>query len=264
MPLVIDPKKYILGAARIYYRATGGSGPWTSVGSTLDDAVARVVTTWWRPDNIAGGILGPIKGLDILRRVEAEVEFTVPELSAANLGVIVPGSQSATAVLTDTASGVSTTLAAAAAVGDTNIKATAVTGITVGMFMRIETGTNREIRQIDTVGTLGAGGSGLSFRDPLQKAHASLSNLVQTDGDGRTTITAPTVRRQPDTAYNDWAAVGESGNGYNELRLLNAISQTDRAELAMGDQTLAGIRVTIASRYDGANLTSSPFQLITP
>lgn len=262
-PLVIDPKKYFIGAAMPYFRATGGSGPWTSVGAVVDNVVATITSTWFRPDNLQG-VRGPIKGLDILRTVNAEAQFSVPEISPANMGIAIPGVQSATAVATDTSSGITTTLAAAASPGDTNVKVTAVASITVGMWFRIDTGSVKEIRQVDVVGTAGAGGTGISFRDPLQRAHATGLNFVQTDGDGRTTITAPTVRRQPDTAYNDWALVAESGNGYAELRLLNAISQTESAQLTTGDGTLAAMALTIASRYDGASLATSPFQLIVP
>jgi hypothetical protein len=76
-----------------------------------------------------------------------------------------------------------TTLAAAAAPGDTSIKVTAVqsTGnnptqfFRVGSKVRIENvGTaNVEVGTIKTIGTAGAAGTGITLTDPLTKAHAS-------------------------------------------------------------------------------------------
>lgn len=266
MPTTIVPESFFIGAAKIYYRARGVLTAWTDLGVTTDDAVARINTTWFRPDNI-NGVMGPIMGLDIMTRVEAEVEFTVPSLTGTNMAVIIPGSVSTAAATTDAGgTPLSTTLATAAAAGDTNIKVAAVTNAAVGDFIRIDVtaGGLAEYRQLTAVGTAGGAGTGLTFRDPLIREHASGVAVVESVGDGRTTITAPTVRRQPTSAYYDWSLVAPTGDKYGELRLLNAISQTESAEITFGDETLAGIRVTIASRYDGSASTTSPYQLVVP
>lgn len=264
MALVVVPESFFIGAATPYFRALGGTGPWTSLGVTVDDAAAHIASTWFRPDNI-NGVLGPIMGLDILRRVEARVEFSIPGITGANMAKILPGSQSVDQLITDAGgSPLSTTLAAAAAPGDTTIKVTAVTNGAVNDFVRIESGANIELRQIDVVGTAGAGGTGLQFRDPLLFAHANGSAVVETVGDGRSVITAPTVRRQPTSAYFDWALVAPAGSKYAELRLLNAISETEDAEIGFGDETLAAARVMIGARYAGSALSTSPWQLIVP
>ena len=61
-----------------------------------------------------------------------------------------------------------TTLSAAAAVGATNVKLASVTGLVVGGTLTIDsTGANPETVTITTVGTSGAGGTGVSFTPAL-------------------------------------------------------------------------------------------------
>jgi hypothetical protein len=66
-----------------------------------------------------------------------------------------------------------TTLAAAASIGDTIIKVGSVTGFTAGMAITIDTGANAEPATIMTVGTSGAGGTGITLTGPLANNHAS-------------------------------------------------------------------------------------------
>ena len=72
-----------------------------------------------------------------------------------------------------TAAASATTLAAASNVGDTNIKVASVTGMTAGHKIRVDTGASIEIGTIQTVGTSGAGGTGVDLAAPLTLAHAS-------------------------------------------------------------------------------------------
>src|SRR6266487_3933568 len=66
-----------------------------------------------------------------------------------------------------------TVTAAAANAGDTNVKVASVTGFTVGMHVTIDTGSNAESKVIQTVGTPGAGGTGITFTTALANAHAN-------------------------------------------------------------------------------------------
>ena len=66
-----------------------------------------------------------------------------------------------------------TTLAAAAAVGDTNVKVASVTNFVTGQPFFVDTGQNLEIGQIASVGTAGATGTGITLTAPLTLAHAS-------------------------------------------------------------------------------------------
>lgn len=66
-----------------------------------------------------------------------------------------------------------TTLAAASAVGDTNVKVASVTNLGAGQPFFIDTGQSLETGQIASVGTAGSGGTGVTLTAPLTRAHAS-------------------------------------------------------------------------------------------
>ena len=266
MGLVIDPKAYIIGAAEVYYRSIGASGPWSSIGATVDDVVFRVNQTKFNPSENFNGVLEPIREMDYISKAGAEAEFTMPEFAGSKLALAVLGAQSATLPTTDAGgTPLTTTLAAAAAIGDTAVKVVAVTNAAVGDYIRINVaGALAEYRRIDVVGTAGAGGTGLGFRDPLLKAHASGVAVVETVGDGKTEITPGTVRRQPLSAYNDFVLVAQSPSDYYELYLYNAISKTDAAEVTFGDESMAAIKVSLGTRRDGANLALPSWRLRIP
>ena len=57
--------------------------------------------------------------------------------------------------------------------GDTNVKVASVNGFAVGMHVTIDTGANAESKVIETVGTAGAGGTGITFTTALANAHAN-------------------------------------------------------------------------------------------
>ena len=64
------------------------------------------------------------------------------------------------------------TLVVAANPGDTNIKVNFTFGMTAGDVMRIDSGAGVEFATIQSVGTSGAGGTGVTFTAPLKLAHA--------------------------------------------------------------------------------------------
>jgi len=67
-----------------------------------------------------------------------------------------------------------TTLAAAAAAGDTNIKLASVAGLVVGNQLKVDvdfSGGNQELVTITVVGTSGAAGTGVTFTPALTRAH---------------------------------------------------------------------------------------------
>ena len=67
-----------------------------------------------------------------------------------------------------------TSLAAAAAVGDTNVKVASVTGLAAGQNVVLERGTaSAELATIASVGTAGTAGTGVTLTAPLTKAHVS-------------------------------------------------------------------------------------------
>lgn len=266
MPTVISPLAYIIGAAEVYYRAVGSVAAWTSIGSTVDDIVFRVNQSMFNPSDTINGLDDLIMSMDYKNGSGAEAEFTMPEIAGPKLALAIPGAESTTLATTD-AGGTpfSSTLAAASIVGATNLKVTAVTNLTAGDYVQVDIdGSLAEYRVIDVVGTAGAGGTGISFRNPLLQAHASGVVIVETVGDGSTEITAGLARRQPAASYNDWALVAQSPAAYYELLLYRAISTTEAAEFTFGDESMAGIRVTLGARKDGADLTLPSWKLRVP
>src|SRR6266576_753058 len=100
-PTSVDPTKYIIGAADIWYRAPGVLTPWNSVGLTKGDAIARIGIQQNNPSDKLNGLDGPLRGLDYLRVLSAEIEFEMPEMAAPKLALAIPGSISTTLATTD-------------------------------------------------------------------------------------------------------------------------------------------------------------------
>ncbi len=122
---------------------------------------------------------------------------------------------SGTVATVGTAQKTATTLAAAAAAGDTNIKVTAVTAgnppqpiFVVGDKVAVDVGFgNVEYNTVTSVGTAGAGGTGIDLSTPLSGAHAS-GNPVQDLGSG-ITLTAGLLNAHPSGArVIDTSALG--------------------------------------------------------
>lgn len=257
MVKVIDPKAYILGPADVYYRAVGVNTPWTSIGATLDDAVLHLTSERFMPDNIAG-VKGPIMGLDYLRRTNASVEFTMPEIAGSKLALALPGTR-VTAPTNATSGAGSSTLSAASVVGATTVSLASATGFAVGDYIKIDTSTLVELRQITAIAT-----NDVSFRDPLLFAHASGVAAVEWSDDNRTLIESSIAARIPDSEYREWALVASNGSGMQELRIPRGIAQMDSGDVTFGEQSVAGIRMTVSGRYLGSDLTLSPFKLYAP
>lgn len=267
MPQVIDAKQYIIGAADVYYRAIASLGPWTSIGATVDDVVFRVQQTTFNPSERFNGLLELIREMDYTSRQSAEAEFTMPQIAGPNLALAIRGVQSAVLPNTDAVgSPFSSTLAAASAVGDTNIKVVAITNLVIGDWIRtdVTAGGLAEYRQVTFVGTAGAGGTGVSFRDALLQAHSNGVVAVESVGDGKTELTPGSIRRMPLSAYNDFALVAQSPAAYYELYLYNAITTTDSAELTFGNESMAAIKTTIGTRDDGLNIGLPSWKLRVP
>jgi len=261
MTLVVNPEAYIIGPAYVYYRDVGVLTPWTSAGATLDDAMMRVTTSWFRPDNLSG-VKGAVMGLDVLQSVDAEIEFTLGEIAGTSLALALPGSIFTAETHADSGgSPFSSTTTAATVVGATTVPMTAATNLAVGDIIRLEVADHakEEYRTVTAIDALN-----VSFRDPLQFAHSSGIAAVEVTGDRRDAITAPVLSRQPDSAYKEWALVSEAGKGYHELRIPRGLSQTESLEMTVADDAVAGIRVTIGARYLGSDLTNSPFTLYVP
>jgi hypothetical protein len=252
MGLVIDAKKYIIGAADVYFRPVGGTGLWVSIGATVDDIVFRVKQSTFNPSDKFNGLLELIREMDYLSKASAEAEFTMPEFAGDKLKLAILGATVTTVAAADAGGGWATTLANPAAAGATSITVASAAGVTVGDIAHIGAGATSEYRVVDQIA-----GAVLTFRDPLRLDHAAAAAVVKATSDGKTEITPGITRRQPLTAYNDYALVAQSPSDYYELYLFNAISATDSAEIAFGNETMAAIKVTLGTRRDGLNLDAA-------
>lgn len=259
MPVVIDPTQYIIGAADVYYRPVGGTGLWVSVGATVDDIVFRVNQASFNPSDKFNGLLEQIREMDYVSKAGAEAEFTMPEFAGDKFKLAVLGAVSTTVAAADTSGGWTDALDVDAAAGDSEITLTSGVGVTVGDIAHIGTGATAEYRTIDAI-ALGVA----TFRDPLKNDHAADEVVVQADSDGKTEITPGTTRRQPLTAYNDFALIAQSPSDYYELYLYNAISTTDAAEVTFGNESMAAIKVKLGTRRDGLNLSNPSWKLRVP
>lgn len=264
-PTSVVTDNYAIGICEVYYRDVGVLTPWTSVGITMDDVIARIQQEVGNASESLNGVDGFLRGLDYRKNGPAEFEFTLPELSGSKLALAIPGVLVTPGVTTDSSSSpLDTTLAADALIGATNIRVTAITNAAVGDYVRINVaGVLAEYRQLTFVGTAGAGGTGLSFRDPLLKSHLSGVVVKETLGDGRTSITPTSIRRQPPTAYKDWALVSQSPASYAEILIYRAIPFVDAVELTFSDDITkpAGFKTIISSRKDETDLTKPSWEI---
>lgn len=146
----------------------------------LQDSAIRNMATLQHPEMLFNGECGYWDGMRLIQSANAKAFYGAGANAATNLD---------------------TTLSTAAAVGDANIKVASVTTVTVGQWLVITDGVEsantwydtNEIVRVTAVGTVGAGGTGISFfpLDPgpltgsntdtgLRYAHAS-GTAVTTD-----------------------------------------------------------------------------------
>ena len=160
---------------------------------------------------------------------------------------------------------VSTTLAADVAVGATNIKLTAVTGLVVGDYLRFGYPGEQEVRRLSFVGTTGAGGTGVSFEVPASRTHIAGQTVLEQTNEGSTTIKsgAGLARRLPTSAYHNVELRVPGLDGREaRFRLSDAIA-TDNPEYEASDDPEAPLapRITWQCRWDPAASTVSPWEI---
>jgi phospholipase C len=121
-----------------------------------------------------------------------------------------------------------TTLAAAAAIGATNVKVASVAGLATGQPVVIETGTvNAETAVIATVGTAGAAGTGVDLTAPLAKSHASGAPLAVTATDPTGDMTKVFGEGSPEWNEGKASQISPSGTAGR------ALAQTDFVGIAI-------------------------------
>jgi hypothetical protein len=147
------------------------------VGATMDNNLFRVVQEKGTPD--LNGVPGPLEGLDYISSETAELEVTVPELSADKLGYAVPGAVSTAqdAIGVPTGGGASTDLASPSIVGATQIVVSSATGIVISDVLQIGAAGAREFRTVTSI----AGAPTIDLDAPLASAHAATDPVVEVD-----------------------------------------------------------------------------------
>lgn len=152
----------------------------------------------------------------------------------------------------------SLTLGGAAVDFSTDITAgVLVPAYAAGEFIRVGDSGEYEIRDIATVGTSGAGGTGLTLSEALAIAHDTGDAIVQVDDAGTTTITW-TPGRVPSSAYKDVILTGLGLDGRSLVVELDDAVSSINAEMEFGDSAIAGLPVEFVAQYDGAAPTVMP------
>jgi acid phosphatase len=123
--------------------------------------------------NMVNADAASLGGTGAVRNAPAPwVPFTRAGCDVGNVGVANTVLENNTAIVLRSPG--ATTLAAAAAIGDTNVKVASVAGLSAGQTVVIETATVRaETAVIAAVGTAGLLGTGVDLTAPLTIAHAS-------------------------------------------------------------------------------------------
>ena len=126
-----------------------------------------------------------------------------------------------------TAAPTQTTLSAAAAAGDTVIKVASVANLVAGHRAAIDTGANLEPVTIASVGTAGAGGTGVTLTAPLTRAHNS--GVATRDAGTGVALAAPLA-----AAHAAGAAARDAGSGITLSAALSSAHASGAAARDMG------------------------------
>lgn len=255
MPLTATTsEELVVGAGEMFIDKLR-DGKYVPLGASEDANVYRVTREYFVPN--LNDSVGPIDTTDYIARELAELESTIPEVNAANLALLVPGSVTVVNPATLTGGGLDTTLSAATVPGQyLALKVASVTGMAVGQFFRFGPANARETRTIVRVGTPLVGGTGIDLDFPLVLSHAATEQVVQAVNDGSTVISSGPQRRLPTSAYADYALFvqGLDGRG-TRFRLYNAI-MTGSPTWSMADADNAKPRLMLQGRRKGATATS--------
>lgn len=205
------------------------------------------------------GAKGPVKGTVVVTKVIPKAELTINEFTAAKLAWAMPGAASVVGTAAVTGGGGVGTLYADAAAGATNIKVTSVANLTAGDFLKIGDVGETEIHEIDVVGTVN-GGTGITLKTALLRAHDAGDDYVEVD-DAGTTIITWTPGRVPSADYKTLVLTGSGLDGRQlVVTILNAMS-AENQEMEFGDSAVTGLALVFTGHYDGATPTVAPFSI---
>jgi hypothetical protein len=174
LPQTPDVPAYTAAEQALYSPVhAAGTAPEAQILSTEDDAAA-----FWNL-GIPGFSVGGIQDSNIL---ENPYPPTISDAIRSTPIIGYAGGGTAFELASNVPAAGMTTLAAASAAGDTNVKVASVTNLTVGQPIFVDTGQNLEVGQIATVGTAGATGTGVTLTAPLTLAHPSGARFHVNEG----------------------------------------------------------------------------------
>jgi len=151
-------------------------------------------------------------------------------------------------------------LDAPAAVGATNIKVSSVTGLVPGDFIRIGYVGHYEIRELLTVGTALAAGTGLTFVTPLTLDHALDEWVIEVAALGTTTTTW-SIGRVDSSVFKTVVLDGLGVDGAHLIVTVTGALSDGKLDVEMSDSAVVGQHVVMTGYYAGATPAAAPFQI---
>lgn len=181
----------------------GASGNLNCAQPTLDDLQGSLCTVLGSPsileastDPITGAVSLMCGRTDSLVLASSAGDTNIKVVSTSHMVageqlVLDPGSanQEIRTIASVGTGSTATTLAAASCASCTNIKVASVAGLAAGEQITLDVGANKETATISSVGTAGAGGTGVTLTAALSSAHANGAQVLQV-GTG-VTLTSP-------------------------------------------------------------------------
>lgn len=159
-----------------------------------------------------------------------------------------------------------TIMAAPSVAGATNIKVDAVTVgslLAPGDYVRIGYVGHYETRQLLTVGTIGPGGTGLTFATPLTRDHGLDEWVVRVASVGGTTI-RPVIGRIASADYKSLVLTDVGADGRTMIVTLENAASAESQSLEFNDDPAApmGLTLKFTGHYDTATPTTVPLTIV--
>ena len=226
------------------------------VGATMTAPKVTVKSTQEKPQFQGAG--GPLKGAIFTTKIDAQVEFTINELSASKLLWSMPGATQVVGTATTTVTlGLATTLSADVLAGATSIVLTAATNVAAGKFLKVGDAAETEVVQVAPGYTTGMT---IPLVRPLQRNHDSADPVVMVD-DAGTTLTTWRTGRVPSSAFKDVVLDGIGLDGRHLVATVKDALSDGTLEVEMSDSAVAGTKVVMTGTYVGTDPTLAPIQI---
>ena len=219
---------------------TCAAGDFLLVGTTLSEAASEVVR--------------------IVTKGTAGAADTVIENSAGG-GLLIDHGNGENVVTC-----IGTIMAAPAVAGATNVKVDAVTVkslLVPGDIVRIGYVGHYETRTLLTVGTIGPGGTGITFATPLTRDHGLDEWVIKVTTLGGTTI-RPVIGRIASASYQDLVLTDVGADGRTMIVTLENAVSAESQSLEFGDDPASplGLTMKFTGHYSNTTPTTVPLTVV--